>query len=964
MNPGLASDPALSLPQQPQSFERPLRFGRFSLDPARKLLLDDGQAVRLGSRALDLLIALVERAGEVVSHDELFARVWPSTVVEASSLRVHMSALRRALGEGSGNGELRYIASLPGRGYCFVMDIADAEAQVETKAVPAPRAVPLAASLPRPFPSRLTGVVGREQVLARLSAKLQQGRLVTVVGPGGIGKTTVALAVAQDIAWRHAEGAVFVDLAPLVDPALVPATLAAALGIPVPAQSPWPALEATLAARDLLIVLDNCEHLIAAAAALAERVLTAAPRVRVLATSREPLDAESEAILRLEALGVPPEWPALDVQAALAYPALRLFVERAAASDDRFALSPANLPAVVRLCRHLDGLPLAIELAAARVGSLGIHALAERLDDLFRLLRRGRRTVLPRHQTLQALLDWSHGLLAPDEQRVLHRLSVFRSSFTLEVAGELASCEHVGRQRVMASMLNLVSKSLLELEVGEAGKVPRYRLLFVARLYASGMLAADGDAHEVGRRHAICCLDLLAAANADLEGQRATLSAWLATHAPLLPDVRAALDWAERPGGDRLLGAALLVESGRLVQELGLNDEFLPRTLRALTLVRAEGGMPARLELGLLTFACALDGQCSTARDPSSEIPAHLEALARRIGSAHERRTALLCLCANAFARGDYPRVAQCAARYASLPPDPDDPTDLGATLVGRRFDALARHYLGDHRAAWADSAYLLQHAGSLLRGSRYPHMPVQMSMGVQQARILWLEGASDRALQRALEVLAIVEGGQHFAVSQALALAVIPILLWRGDDAQAATFLDRLVDSALGHGQSFWLGWSDSYCKVLALRGQAVDAQRRRIGAERGWTSTIEGDMLATLVPALAGPAQLARVEAGSVGWCAPEVLRAHGEQLLAEPALAAQAEPVLLRALALARQQGARAWALRAACSLATLWHATGRGQAARELLAPVVAGFTEGLGCVDVQRARRLLVLWDGG
>jgi len=950
MRSGLASESAPPLPRQPQPFERPLRFGRFSLDPARKLLLDDGQAVRLGSRALDLLIALVERAGEVVSHDELFARVWPSTVVEPSSLRVHMSALRRALGEGSGN--LRYIASLPGRGYCFVMDIA------ELDAAPAPAAAPAAASLSRPLPSRLTALVGREQVLARLSAKLQLGRLVTIVGPGGIGKTTVALAVAEDFACRHAEGAVFVDLAPLVDPALVPATLAAALGIPVPAQSPWPALEATLAERDLLIVLDNCEHLIAAAAVLAERVLGAAPRVRVLATSREPLEAESEAILRLEALGVPPEWPVLDVRAALAYPALRLFVERATASDDGFALSPANLPAVIRLCRHLDGLPLAIELAAARVGSLGMHALAERLDDLFRLLRRGRRTVLPRHQTLQALLDWSHGLLAPEEQRVLHRLSVFRASFTLEAAAELASCERIAHERVTASLLNLVAKSLVE---RVADEVPRYRLLFVARLYASERLLADGDGHEVRRRHAICCRRLLVGANAELENYCVPLPAWRAAHAPLLPDIRAALDWGAHAGGDEALCAALLVDSGRLVLELGLNDEFLPRALRALAIVRAEGGTPSQLELALLALACMLEAQCRMARGFQSDIAAQLEALSPRIGSPRQQRTDLMCLCANAFARGDYPRLAACAGRFGELPPDPDDPIDAGAIVVGRRFGALASHYLGDHRAAWADCAVVLAYADTQLRSNRYPHLPLQVTMGIQQARILWLEGWADRALQRALEVLAFVGGGHHFAVSQTLALAVIPILLWRGDDVQAASFLDRLIDSALGHGQSFWLGWSDGYCRVLALRGQAVDALRRRIGAERGWSSTMEGDMLATLAPALAGPAQLARVEAGTVGWCAPEILRAHGEQLLAVPAQAAQAETVLLRALALARQQGARAWELRAAASVARLWHATGRGQAARELLAPVVAGFTEGLGCVDLLRAERLLACW---
>jgi predicted ATPase len=238
-----------------------------------------------------------------------------------------------------------------------------------------------------------------------------------------MGKTTVALALADAVAARHADGACFVDLASLDDPSLVPHALATAIGVAAPEPCPWSILEEALAPRDLLIVLDNCEHLAEAAAALAERLLRIAPRVRILATSREPLEAETEAVYRLDALAVPSVETGLSVEQALAFAAMQLFVERAAASANDFRLSPTNLAATIRICRHLDGMPLAIELAAARVGSLGIQALADRLDDVFRLLRRGRRTVLPRHQTLQALLDWSHDLLEEDTRTVLHRLS-------------------------------------------------------------------------------------------------------------------------------------------------------------------------------------------------------------------------------------------------------------------------------------------------------------------------------------------------------------------------------------------------------------------------------------------------------------------------------------------------------------------------------------------------------------
>jgi len=931
-------------------FRGALRFGRFSLDPARKVLLDDGRAVRLGGRALDLLIALVERAGEVVSHEELFAQVWPRTVVEESSLRVHMSMLRKALGDGPGNA--RYIASLPGRGYSFVMDVTEAPVVAEEPVGDADIGTPRAtatATPPRGVPARLTEVIGREHVLAALSARLQRFRLLTVVGPGGIGKTTVALALAKAASGRHADGECFVDLAPLDDASQVPNALAVALGIAAPEPCPWPALEEALAGRELLIVLDNCEHLVAAAATLAERVLRAAPRVRILATSREPLEAESEAIYRLEGLAVPPLEPAPALDDALAFPALRLFVERAMASDDDFRLSPASLAATVRICRHLDGMPLAIELAAARVGSLGIQALADRLDDVFRLLRRGRRTVLPRHQTLQALLDWSHALLEEDARTVLHRLSVFRSSFTLESAAQVAGCERIAPARVVACVLDLVSRSLVELEAGHS---PRYRLLFVARLYASQRLADDGEADAIGRRHAVCIRDGLARANVELGEPGITLSAWRAAHAASMPDVRAALDWAHGPRGDAVLGAELVIESGRLQLEIGLNDEILPRALDALAILERHGAVPPDLKLRLLTLVCAVGGQCLLEREIPPELPSQLDDLAARIGSPSQRRIALFALCVNAFGRGDYPAVAERVTRFDALPPDPLDPEGVAARSTAWRFGALGKHYLGDHRGAWADCERVLQRGGPWTAGT-YTHMPPPVSMGIVQARILWLEGLADQALELALGTLRHCEDAHPFALSQALSLAIVPILLWRGDDDRALSFLARLVDHQLTHSQSFWIAWGRTYCNALALRGRDVESIRARLGPGDA-INAMQSDMLATLAAELVGPHELARVEAGTVGWCAPEILRVHGSRL--------GSEPLLARALALARRQGARAWELRAAGSLASTWHAAGRRDAARELLSGVLAGFREGLGCRDVRRAEGLLAEWS--
>jgi predicted ATPase/DNA-binding winged helix-turn-helix (wHTH) protein len=937
-------------PEPDRAFETVLGFGPFTLDPARKLLLDGGCPVRLGGRALDLLIALVERAGDVVSHDDLFARVWPRTVVEESSLRVHMSSLRKALGDGVDG--RRYIASLPGRGYSFVMNVmaAPATGALADAAAWAPRAAAAAPPSISPLllPTRLTGIVGRERELAALAAKLQRSRLVTLVSPGGMGKTTVALALAAEAAAQRPGGACFVDLAPLDDASLVPQALATAIGITAPEPSPWTALDEALAPRDLLIVLDNCEHLATAAAGLAERVLRIAPRVRILATSREPLEAETEAVYRLDALAAPPDVPGATVESALAFPAMRLFVERATASANEFQLSPANLAAAMRICRHLDGMPLAIELAAARVGSLGSHALADRLDDVFRLLRRGRRTVLPRHQTLQALLDWSHDLLEEDARTVLHRLSVFRSSFDLGAAAEVAGCERIPRQYVIACVLDLVSRSLVVLEPSGAA---RYRLLFVARLYAAERLAEDGDAHAVARRHALSLRDALARANTELRDPGTTLAAWRSAHATAMPDVRAALDWTHGPGADPVLGAELVIESGRLQLEIGLNDELLPRALDALAALRAhgeQGGQMPDLELRLLILVCMVGGQCLLEVDAPAEAPAQLEALARRIGTPAQQRMALFALCVNAFGRGDYPTVIARAARFAALQPDPLDPAHAAATMAAWRFDALGRHYLGQHDEAWKSSVRVLEHAGPWRPGT-YTQMPPPVSMGILQARIRWLQGFADEALERAFGLLQFCEGAHPFALSHTLSLAVIPILLWRGDDEHALSCLARLVDHEVMHAQSFWIAWAHAYGKVLALRGRDVDALRERLGATDR-SNEMQSDMLCTMAPDLAGPNALARAEAGTVGWCAPEVLRARAERV--------NSESLLQRALALARSQGARAWELRAASSLAAQWQSAGRHAPARALLAETLAGFTEGQGCADHRRATALL------
>ncbi|MEW6148283.1 MAG: winged helix-turn-helix domain-containing protein, partial [Pseudomonadota bacterium] len=380
-----------------------LSFGPFSVRPHERLVMRDGVAVPLGAKAFDTLLALMSRPNEVVSKWELMAIVWPGITVEESNLRFHVAALRKALGDGKDGA--RYIATLSGRGYCFVAPISQAQLPA------ARRSAPRAELPPVKLPNRLQRMVGRDEALAAISEKLLTARFVTVAGPGGVGKTAVAVALAHDLLTTFSDAAHFVDLAALSDPHLVITSILLMLGLPAEAEDPLPALLAHLRDKRMLLILDNCEHVIAAAAPLAAEIFHAAPNVHILATSREALRVEGEQVYRLAPLAVPPDGAGVTIAAAQVYPALQLFLERAAASGAQITLDDANAVIIAGICRKLDGMALAIELAAGRVEAYGLEQTAALLDERLNLLWQGQRTAPPRQKTLQATLDWSYRLL-------------------------------------------------------------------------------------------------------------------------------------------------------------------------------------------------------------------------------------------------------------------------------------------------------------------------------------------------------------------------------------------------------------------------------------------------------------------------------------------------------------------------------------------------------------------------
>ncbi len=514
-----------------------ISFGPFSLVVSERLLTRDGAEVDLGARALDTLIALLSRPNEVVGKRDLLTRVWPDVTVDEGSLRFHIASLRKALGDGTGGS--RYIATVAGRGYCFVAPISRSDPDNVQAAVPVRFRY---ANLP----SRLTRMVGREDDVRKISTYLSASRFVTIVGGGGVGKTTVAVAVGHELFEAFASAVLFVDLGMLSDTELAATALASMLGLSVQSNDATPSLIAYLRDKRILLILDTCEHLVEAVAPLAASIIDAAPQVHILATSREALRVESEHIYRLDALACPPDEQGLTAAIVLTFPATQLFLERAAASGAQLDVTDAEASIVASICQKLDGVALAIELAARRVESHGLRQTAALLDQRLTLLWVGSRTAPPRQQTLQATLDWSLGLLSELERAVLRRLAAFVGHFTLDAALEVVASATLDRSTVFGAVDSLVAKSILATR--PIGAMMRYRLLDTMRAYLLDIKIDDAASADVAARHAAYYRRWLE--QSGIEWSSSASGEERVPHFAAIDNVRAALEWCFGPNGD------------------------------------------------------------------------------------------------------------------------------------------------------------------------------------------------------------------------------------------------------------------------------------------------------------------------------------------------------------------------------------------------------------------------------
>jgi predicted ATPase/DNA-binding winged helix-turn-helix (wHTH) protein len=953
--------------------------GACEIDLARRELRVLGSPVPVGGRAFEVIEVLAQSAGEVVTKDELMNRIWPGAVVMENTLHVHTAAVRKALGPYRG-----LLKTESRRGYRLLGDWTVRHQDAAARPVGRRKMLVIGDSPTTNFPVAVTPLVGRSAAARQVRDLVSAYRVVTLTGPGGIGKTALALKVARRILGEFDDGGWLVELASLSDPALMPNAVARALGLKLGGEGISAEVVArTVGGQNILLVLDNCEHLIDAAAALAETFVRLCPRTSILATSREIFRIDGEYVYRVPPLDVPAlDVPALDVPVIgqtepdhiLGHSAVELFVTRTKAQDADFSSNADNLPAIAAICRHLDGIPLAIEFAAARAATLGIEQVAIGLRDRFALLTSGRRTAVPRHRTLRATLDWSYDLLPEPEQRLLRHLAIFPAGFTLQAAASVMDDVDDAASRIADGVFSLVSKSLVIFDRSAAPG--RWSLLETIRAYALDKLAAHNEVALAVRRHAEYYRDLFvpSAPESQLQLSEEDLNQFSRE----MDNVRAALDWSFSPAGDAAVGVTLTAAYVPAWLHSALPAECHERTQRAVEHLTNEMNLSARLQMQLYFAVGLMPAYTMSPVEPGKAALTRALSLAEHLDDVQAQFQILWGLwvlnstageCHTAQAVTD--RLSIVAQRIGEQP----------AALIAQRLQGFVLQQTGEHRKARQCFEHVLQHYvvptdGRLTAWGQFDQRVLARAM---LARALWLQGYAEQAAEQArisLEEAQITN--YQLSIVEALRVAVCQIALMTGDLEAAERAVTMLIDVATSRNAPFWA--ISGRClrgKLLVMRGEFV-AGSTLLRAEldtcerAGWPIWYP-EFLCALAEGQAGLGRikealvtinqaLASADRGGERYYYPELLRIKGVLLRhdATSRHVSAAEDCFRTALDMARQQGALFWELRAALSLARLWVTEGRYNDAKAILAPIYDQFTEGFETADLRAARDVLNL----
>lgn len=933
---------------------RSFTFGPFVLVPERQLLLKNDEPVRIGGRALDILTALVERSGELVSKRELFSRAWPETFVDEGNLKVNIAALRRALGDEPS--QVKYIATVIGRGYRFVAPVLSRQA---ASLATAPSALAGAHSLP----TVATRIFGRTDAIDAIRSDLCETRLVSIVGAGGVGKTTVAIAAAHAAVQERADGAAFIDLATISDPQFVPAAIAYALGLGLTGGDPLSSVERAISLQQKVLLFDNCEHLLPAVAAAVDRIARHLDDVRILTTSREPLRIRGERVHRLRGLECDPsERPV--AEEARRFPAIELFAERAAERSG-YRLTDSDAPAVAEICRRLDGNALAIELAATQTAAFPPGVILQMLDDSFRILRLGPALAPLRQQSLLATLDWSYGLLLECEATLLRQISVFAGAFTEDGA---TAVSNGSLAEVLGWLAQLAAKSLVAMEINNG--LVTYRLLETTRVYCLERLRLGGEDETVRCRHAAyVCAVLEKAAS---EWSQRPSGEWGAAYGRIIGDLHSALTWTGGSPTNRSLRIRLTAAGLLLWNHFSLTEECRIHVSRAVEELDAAGLAGTAIEMKLKLW---LGGATMLTRGLEPQALAAIRRALEIAVQTDDTDYRLRCLSMIGIYElftGEHDlglRTLECfssvaAAHDPSALPEGEVHSAIAELLLGRLQNALQRLEPLRHR----DLRYF---TGSY--GVRYMFDTIVL-LESALSHVQWLTGFPDTSSRTAAAAMERARPTQHhLSLNNAFAYACA-IFYWSGRYEDCGRCVAMLDEHVARHGLVTRRPVASFYRAALACRKsdhscESVDELKRAIDEFHSVNCLARIPYyLSVLAEALLYSGRLVDAEttilaaidrgrAQNEQWCVPEQLRIQAA-IFAASERRREAEEALIESMAIAREIGALSWRLRAANDLASLWFLQSRADEARSMLEPIYNEFTEGFATRDLVVATNLL------